>query len=185
MKILYRTFLRGIFRKHIFLLIGSRNSAFCLLLSNPSLISGAFGQTKYCRRHHPSPPIPRETVCRRNKYVPPTYLYLWHISIFGGATISWSTFKDSLKRCFVNISGHEKSSHRLTYKLLSGELHNIWIQVVYSLNANLLEVEVFEWEVDLHDAGGLHPGPQDVLLCRLVVLRTQPVQVVQETRQKY
>ncbi len=69
--------------------------------------------------------------------------------------------------------------------LHSRGLHNIWIQVVYSLNANLLEVEVFEGEVDLHDAGGLHPGPQDVLLCGLVVLRTQPVQVVQETRQKY
>ena len=33
-----------------------------------------------------------------------------------------------------------------------------------------LEVEVLEGEVDLHDARRLHPRPQDVLLCRLVIL---------------
>ena len=33
-----------------------------------------------------------------------------------------------------------------------------------------LEVEVLEREVDFHDAGCLHPRPQDVLLCGLVVL---------------
>ena len=33
-----------------------------------------------------------------------------------------------------------------------------------------LEVEVLEGEVHLHDARCLHSRPQDVLLCRLVVL---------------
>ena len=41
------------------------------------------------------------------------------------------------------------------------------VAVVY-----LLEVEVLEWEVDLYDAGGLDPGPEDVLLRGLVVLRS-------------
>ena len=38
-----------------------------------------------------------------------------------------------------------------------------------------LEVEVLEGEVDFDDARCLHPRPQDVLLCRLVVLRSQSV----------
>ena len=46
----------------------------------------------------------------------------------------------------------------------------------------LLEVEVLEAEVDLYDAGGLDPGPEDVLLGGLVVLGTQPIKVVQETK---
>ena len=44
-----------------------------------------------------------------------------------------------------------------------------------------LEIEVLEREVDLDDAGGLDPGPEDVLLRGLVVLGAQSVQVVQET----
>ena len=44
-----------------------------------------------------------------------------------------------------------------------------------------LEIEVLEREVDLDDAGGLDPGPEDVLLRGLVVLGAKPVQVVQET----
>lgn len=47
-----------------------------------------------------------------------------------------------------------------------------------------LEVEVFEREVDLHDARRLDPGAQDVLLGRLVVLRAQPVQSVKEANPK-
>ena len=34
--------------------------------------------------------------------------------------------------------------------------------------------------MDLDDSGRLDPRPQDVLLCRLVVFGTQPLQVVQE-----
>lgn len=37
------------------------------------------------------------------------------------------------------------------------------------------EVEVFEGKVCLDDACGLHSGPQDVLLCGLVVRRTDPI----------
>jgi hypothetical protein len=48
---------------------------------------------------------------------------------------------------------------------------------------NSLEVEVFEGEMDLHDAGGLDSGPEDVLLCGLVVLGPQPVQIVQKAEQ--
>ncbi len=47
-----------------------------------------------------------------------------------------------------------------------------------------LEVEVLEGEVDLHDSGGLHPGPEDVLLGRLVVLGAEPLKVVQEAGKK-
>lgn len=42
-----------------------------------------------------------------------------------------------------------------------------------------LEVQVLEGEVRLHNAGGLHPGPQDVLLCGDVGGLGYPVQVVQ------
>ena len=47
-----------------------------------------------------------------------------------------------------------------------------------------LEVEVFEWEVNLHNARSLDPGPQDVLLGRLVVLGSQSVQIVKETEKE-
>ena len=43
-----------------------------------------------------------------------------------------------------------------------------------------LEVEVFEGEVDLDDSGRLDSRPQDVLLCRLVVFGTEPLQIVKE-----
>ena len=52
-------------------------------------------------------------------------------------------------------------------------------------NEYLLKVEIFEGEVNFDDAGGLHPRPEDVLLSWLVVLRTQPVQVVQEAGSRY
>lgn len=39
----------------------------------------------------------------------------------------------------------------------------------------LPEMEVFEGEVGLDDAGGLHSGSQDVLLCGLVVCCPDPV----------
>ena len=47
-----------------------------------------------------------------------------------------------------------------------------------------LEVEVFEWEVNLHNARSLDPGPEDVLLGRLVVLGSQSVQIVKETEKE-
>lgn len=37
------------------------------------------------------------------------------------------------------------------------------------------EVEVFEGKVCLDNSCGLHSGPQDVLLCGLVVCRTNPI----------
>ncbi len=52
--------------------------------------------------------------------------------------------------------------------------------MVRSYNVSLLEVEVLEREVDLYDSGGLDSGPQDVLLRRLVVLGSQPLQVIKE-----
>ena len=48
-------------------------------------------------------------------------------------------------------------------------------------NIDLLKIEVFEWEVDLYDPCGFHSRPEDILFCRLVVLGSQPVQVVKET----
>ena len=48
-------------------------------------------------------------------------------------------------------------------------------------NVEQLEVEVLEGEVDFHDARRLHSRPQDVLLCRLVVLCSESVQVIKET----
>ena len=45
---------------------------------------------------------------------------------------------------------------------------------------NDLEVEVFEAEVCLDDASGLHSGPQHILLRRQVVWLPNPVQIVQE-----
>ena len=57
---------------------------------------------------------------------------------------------------------------------------------LWSLAAHVeqLEVEVFEWEVNLDNARGLDPGPQDILLSGLVVLRSQAVQIVKETEKK-
>lgn len=43
----------------------------------------------------------------------------------------------------------------------------------------LLEVQVLECEMCLHDAGGLHSGPQHVLLCGDVLALGYPLQVVQ------
>lgn len=43
----------------------------------------------------------------------------------------------------------------------------------------LLEVQVLECEVCLHDAGGLHSGPQHVLLRGDVLALGYPLQVVQ------
>lgn len=47
------------------------------------------------------------------------------------------------------------------------------------LQPDLLEVQVLEGEVGLHDAGGLHPGAQHVLLGGDVVGPRYPFQVVQ------
>ena len=44
---------------------------------------------------------------------------------------------------------------------------------------HLLEVQVFEGEVGLHDAGGFHSGPQHVLLGGDVAALRYPVQIVQ------
>lgn len=46
-------------------------------------------------------------------------------------------------------------------------------------SAILLEVQVLECEVGLHDAGGLHSGPQHVLLRGDVLALGYPLQVVQ------
>lgn len=46
---------------------------------------------------------------------------------------------------------------------------------------SLLEVQVLECEMRLHDAGGLHPGPQHVLLGGDVLTLGYPLQVVQVT----
>lgn len=43
------------------------------------------------------------------------------------------------------------------------------------MNKHWPEVEVFEGEVCLDDACGLDSGPQDVLLCWLVVCRTNTI----------
>lgn len=43
----------------------------------------------------------------------------------------------------------------------------------------VLEMEVLEGEVGLHDAGGLHPGPQHILLGGDVVGPGYPLQVIQ------
>ena len=53
----------------------------------------------------------------------------------------------------------------------------------WSLSSDVeqLEVEVLEGEVDFHDARRLHSRPQDVLLCRLVVLCSKSVQIIKET----
>lgn len=40
-------------------------------------------------------------------------------------------------------------------------------------------MQVLEGKVRLHDAGGLHPGPQDILLCGDVGGLGYPVQVIQ------
>ena len=45
----------------------------------------------------------------------------------------------------------------------------------------LLEVQVFEWEVDFHNAGCLDTGSQDVLLGGLILFGTEPVEIIQET----
>ena len=74
------------------------------------------------------------------------------------------------------LEGELKELRRYGYV----SLHYLSTKVLF-LKLNLLEVEVLEGEVDLHDAGCLDPGPQDVLLRGLVVLRSQPIQVVQET----
>lgn len=40
-------------------------------------------------------------------------------------------------------------------------------------------MKTFEGEVSFHDPGGLHTGPQDILLSRDVTGIADPVQVVQ------
>ena len=44
-----------------------------------------------------------------------------------------------------------------------------------------LEVEVLEWKVNLYYAGGLDPGPEDILFSRLVVLCSKSVKIIKET----
>jgi hypothetical protein len=48
-------------------------------------------------------------------------------------------------------------------------------------NVEQFEVEVFECEVDLDNARGLHPGPEDVLLRGLIIWLAQTVQIIEET----
>lgn len=43
----------------------------------------------------------------------------------------------------------------------------------------LLEVQVLEGEMRFHDAGGLHSGPQHILLCGDVIGLGYPLQVIQ------
>lgn len=45
----------------------------------------------------------------------------------------------------------------------------------------LLEVQFLESEVSLHDAGGLHPSSQHILLGRDVICFSDPLQVIQVT----
>ena len=42
----------------------------------------------------------------------------------------------------------------------------------------LLEVQILEGEMRLHDACGLHSGPQHVLLCGDVIWLAYPLQVI-------
>lgn len=49
---------------------------------------------------------------------------------------------------------------------------------------DVLEVEVFEREVDFDYSCGLDPGPQDVLLGRLVLFGAQALEVVEETGER-
>lgn len=47
-----------------------------------------------------------------------------------------------------------------------------------------LEVQVLEGEVSFHNAGSLHPGPQNVLLSWNVGLLGYSIQVIQVTKPK-
>ncbi len=46
---------------------------------------------------------------------------------------------------------------------------------------NLLEIQVFEWEVNFNDSSCLDSRPQNVLLRRLVVFGAKSVKIIQET----
>ena len=45
----------------------------------------------------------------------------------------------------------------------------------------LLEIQVFKWEMNLDDASCLYSCPQNILLCWLVILGSESVQIVKET----
>ncbi len=50
--------------------------------------------------------------------------------------------------------------------------------------SNLLEIEVFEWEVNFNDSSCLDSRSQNVLLRRLVIFGAKSVEIIQETRRK-
>ncbi len=48
------------------------------------------------------------------------------------------------------------------------------------MKKNLLEVEIFEGEMDLNNASGFDTGTEDVLFSRLVFLGSKSVKIIQE-----
>ena len=69
-----------------------------------------------------------------------------------------------------------------SYKCIHFCLQTIWhllTRVWGQRCVALLEVQLLEGEVSLHNAGGLDPGPQHVLLCGDVICFSYPLQVVQ------
>lgn len=46
----------------------------------------------------------------------------------------------------------------------------------------LLEVQLLERKVGFHNASGLDPGPQHILLCGDVICLSNPLQIVQVTK---